>query len=370
VLAVAAPIVLLYQRRTLATQRRVELAALAALMAGLGIASFRWEVPPALVVLPIMAWTAFRLGDVGVTVIGGLFAFVANYMTAAGYGEFADLSVSEDARLAITQAFIAVVILVSWFIALEVDERIEAVRKYDDEHAVATILQDAVLPTLPARLARFDIGTLYLPATRLGSVGGDWYDAIDLPEDRSFFTVGDVVGHGIPAAQDMALLRNATRTLAFEGHSPARLLQQASRLAADTTQGRYATIIAAVFDPVTDAVVCASAGHPPMVVLRSDGEVTITSAPHGPPLGTTATAGYGEESVELAPGDTAVLYSDGLVERPGLSIDAGIARLCVALREWDGAGELDELCRHLVARCMPERERRDDACVLAFARAR
>jgi stage II sporulation SpoE-like protein/GAF domain-containing protein len=242
-------------------------------------------------------------------------------------------------------------------------------RTYADEHAVATILQNAVLPALPARLDRFAVGACYRPATRLGGVGGDWYDALDLPGSRTFFTVGDVVGHGVPAAEDMAQLRNAARTLAFEGHDPAQVLTHASLLTERTTRGGFATIVVAIHDPATDAVLCATAGHPPMLVRDAHGNVTTIEAPTGPPLGAVSGETYGQVTVSFAPGDTAVLYSDGLVERAGVSIRDGLDRLRAAFRDWDGTSSLDELCRYLVASCAPEDDRRDDACVLAFARS-
>src|SRR4029453_13959833 len=110
-----------------------------------------------------------------------------------------------------------------------------------------------------------------------------------------------------------------------------------------TTRGGFATIVVAIHDPATDVVLCATAGHPPMLVRDAQGVVPAVEAPTGPPLGAVSGKTYRQVTVPFAPGDTAVLYSDGLVERAGASIRVGLERLCGAYRDWDGTSSLDEL---------------------------
>ena len=112
-------------------------------------------------------------------------------------------------------------------------------RVYADEHAIATVLQRAVMPKTAAVVPGLDIGTSYRQAGPAKVIGGDWYDVLALPAGRAYLAVGDVVGHGIAAAEDMTQLRNAGRALAIEGHQPAGLLREL----ADPPSHRHLTVV-------------------------------------------------------------------------------------------------------------------------------
>jgi len=110
---------------------------------GLSVLAFRFGEPPFVLILPILAWAAFRLGDLGVVLAGTAVAAVANYMTAAGYGAFAHLGLSPPASLAVTQAYIAIVVLLGWVLAQEVTGRMSAVQDRDQarvQHAMAVVV--------------------------------------------------------------------------------------------------------------------------------------------------------------------------------------------------------------------------------------
>ena len=135
----------------------------ALLTAALSVVAFRFGDPPFVLILPILAWAAFRLGDLGVVLAGTAFAAVANYMTAAGYGEFAHLGLSSAASVALTQAYIAIIVLLGWVLAQEVTGRMSAVQDRDlarVQHAVAD-----------ARRMAAELGALLADAATVSSVG-------------------------------------------------------------------------------------------------------------------------------------------------------------------------------------------------------
>src|SRR6516162_989632 len=131
VLVIGGTVLLWAQRRALVSSRWLELILVVLVTAGLSFVAFRFDDPSSLLFLPILAWAAFRLRDLGVVLAGAAFAVVANYMTAAGYGEFADLGLSSPASVAVTQAYIAAVVLICWVLAQEVADRTSAVQDRD-----------------------------------------------------------------------------------------------------------------------------------------------------------------------------------------------------------------------------------------------
>ena len=632
VLVVGAPILLWARRRQVLAARWREMALIVAVTAGLAVVAFRYSQPSAILFLPVLAWAAFWLGDLAVVLAGTAFAVVANYMTAAGYGEFAHLGLSSPASLALTQVYIAVFVLICWLLAQEVTGRIRAIeeresarlqretsearrmaaelgdsladagtvgqvaervtravrgrlgagvvvdavghlevrwqephaisaaereylravaettsralerarlrqaernererietlsaltrhlasaltpeaigrvvsdrvrsavggadglslgvlntdramlewisivgysepvlahivdlsmndktaatdaartgqpviirtaaeyaerypgpraaavaaaeaswliwpltvgkatigsivlmwkrpqqfqsgqlafiaavadlvahalvraRIYADEHAIATVLQRAVMPKVTAPIPGLDIGACYRQAGTNFVVGGDWYDALALPGGRAYITVGDVAGHGISAAEDMTQIRNAGRALAIAGYQPARLLAELRRLTASVTKGQFATMTVALLEADASKITYASAGHPPLLVRRArTGAVQTLPAAGGPPLGPFDEAAYTQRRTRFEPGDITLLYTDGLIERRGEDIQDGISRVGDHLSAWPAGRPLDDLCAELVA-SVAGQPQLDDICVLAVSR--
>jgi serine phosphatase RsbU (regulator of sigma subunit)/anti-sigma regulatory factor (Ser/Thr protein kinase) len=203
---------------------------------------------------------------------------------------------------------------------------IENARLYEHERGIAKTLQENLLPELP------EIGTVrtwaeYLAGGDGVDVGGDWYEVIPLAGDRVGLAIGDVVGRGVRAAAMMGHLRMALRAYALETESPALVAERMARFARTLERDQMSTCVYAVLDPATGKLRCANAGHPPPLLLASDGRATFLSATPGLPLGVSAQAEYTELEAELEPDGTLLMYTDGLVEKRGEAIDVGLERL-------------------------------------------
>jgi serine phosphatase RsbU (regulator of sigma subunit) len=195
---------------------------------------------------------------------------------------------------------------------------------------VAVTLQRAVLgPTqLPDGFA-----VHYEPASGTLEVGGDWYDVVDLPGGQYGVVVGDVVGRGLPAAAVMGQLRSAIRALLLESRSPAQVLGALDRFAALVPGASCSTVFCAVVDPGAGTLRYSSAGHVPAIVVDRDGSSVFLTAAGSLPLAVVDDLVRPEHDVVLAPGSTLLLYTDGLVERRGEDLDAGMARAVTAVSE-------------------------------------
>jgi serine phosphatase RsbU (regulator of sigma subunit) len=172
------------------------------------------------------------------------------------------------------------------------------------------------------------------------------------------------VGHGLPAVEDMAQLRSAGRAMALQGLPPAQLLAELNTFTAHASHGKFATMAVAVFDPHAGTLSYGSAGHPPALLRRArDGKVVRLVDGHGPVLGPIRDATYTEGQVRLEPGDVLVMYTDGLIERPGRDIETGISGAQRLIERWDADTAVTEGCRQLTETlAMPPRK--DDVCVV------
>ncbi|HYB46637.1 MAG TPA: SpoIIE family protein phosphatase, partial [Streptosporangiaceae bacterium] len=158
-------------------------------------------------------------------------------------------------------------------------------RVYADEHAIAAVLQRAIMPAAAAVIPGLEIGASYRQAGTTQLIGGDWYDALALPGQRAYLAVGDVVGHGLTAAEDMTQLRNAGRTLALAGYQPASILEELARVTDWATSGKFATVAAAIIEPDVSLLTYATAGHPPILIRRAKtGTVEVPPPAEGPAL--------------------------------------------------------------------------------------
>ncbi|MFY9917437.1 MAG: GAF domain-containing SpoIIE family protein phosphatase, partial [Mycobacterium sp.] len=251
-------------------------------------------------------------------------------------------------------------------VATMVGQALVRARVYADEHARAAVLQAAVLPTEPVDIAELDLAVSYEPADAEHGLGGDWYDVMALPKQRTYIAVGDVVGHGLPAVEDMAQLRSAGRAMAVQGLPPAQLLAELNTFTAHASHGRFATMAVAVFDPVAWALSYGLAGHPPILLRRArNGEVVRLVDAAGPVLGPLRDATYTEGQVKLEPGDILVMYTDGLVERSGRDIEAGILQAQRLLAGWRSDTAPAQGCRQLTETlALPPRQ--DDVCVIVL----
>ncbi|MER7111482.1 ATP-binding SpoIIE family protein phosphatase [Streptomyces sp. NPDC000229] len=235
-------------------------------------------------------------------------------------------------------------------------------RMYTYQESVAELLQDAMLPQVPARLAGCDTATRYLPGTLLGRVGGDWFDSIKLPGSRTALVVGDVMGHGLNSAAMMGQLRTAVQTMAGLGLPPAQLLRNLDDLAQRLGEHYLATCLYAVYDPVAGELLMANAGHvPPVIVRAEDGRSDLIDLPTGAPIGVGGVP-FETVRVPVAPGDRLVMCTDGLVEVRGEDIGVGLATLCESAAH--PAASMDDACDAIIRALGARGGRRDDVALL------
>ena len=248
-------------------------------------------------------------------------------------------------------------------LAAQAAQALDRARHFESEQTIAETLQRSVLPVALPRVEGVQLAARYLPGSAQLDVGGDWFDAFTLPDGRLGLVVGDVVGKGVQAAASMAQLRNAIRAFSVEPLRPSSALARLNRLAEDVLDTSFATLVYMVVDPATRVCRVASAGHPPPVVAFPDGRVQFLEQARGLPLGTGIESKYRQETVELPAGSTLVLYTDGLVERRGRSIDDGLADLRDAV---GGAPkDPDRLLEHILEHVVGGGERGDDIALLA-----
>ena len=244
-------------------------------------------------------------------------------------------------------------------------------RVYADEHAIAAVLQRAIMPAAAAVIPGLEIGASYRQAGTTHQIGGDWYDALALPGQRAYLAVGDVVGHGLTAAEDMTQLRHAGRTLAIAGYQPARILEELARVTDWATSGKFATAATAIIEPDVSVVTYATAGHPPILIRRAKtGIVEIPPPTEGPALclpGDQDLSQYSQGQTGFEVGDIMLMYTDGLIERRGEDLEDGINRVAERLQAWPPGVPLGRLCDDLIA-CLGAEPQLDDMCVLAVAR--
>ena len=230
----------------------------------------------------------------------------------------------------------------------------------------AVRLQRAVLPGLAVDVPGWEIASHYSPAGRT-EVGGDFYDAVALPDGRLAWFVGDVMGRGVTAAASMAQMRAAIRAYIAVDPTPEVVLGKLDLLFATYDMAQLVTLVYGVADPDRDELVLINAGHPPAVVLRKDGAAEQLPSADGPPLG----VGEGvRESMVIGfrDGDTLVAFTDGLIERREEDIDDGQRRALVAitgLADQPVDAALEDLVEDV-----RDHTREDDVAVLVARRTR
>ncbi|MFB6958236.1 SpoIIE family protein phosphatase [Streptomyces sp. NPDC056309] len=240
-------------------------------------------------------------------------------------------------------------------------ERLRASERRQRETAVT--LQRSLLPQVLEQPDDLRIAATYQPGGTEAAVGGDWYDVITLGGGRTALVIGDVMGRGVRAAAVMGQLRTAVRAYARMDLPPHEILQLLDGLAADIDANQIATCVYAVHDPNEGRLVYASAGHLPILVRDENGTVLRADEPTGPPLGTGGWV-HASGSVPLGPGSTAVLYTDGLVERRDEDLDEGIAALERALAGATGSPQV--VCDRLVRSAGVQADHDDDVAVLVL----
>ncbi|MGW2872251.1 SpoIIE family protein phosphatase [Kitasatospora sp. NPDC001225] len=233
-------------------------------------------------------------------------------------------------------------------------------RLHRAEARVATTLQRSMIPTRPPQIPGVQIAHRYLPGDPKAEVGGDWFDAIQLPGSRVALVVGDVMGHGIHSAAAMGRFRTAMQTLAALDLPPGQLLRHLDNLAHKLGDDHLATCLYAVYDPINRTCELASAGHVPPVLVHPDGTGELLEIPAGAPIGVGGVP-FVAKTIDVSDGSMLVLCTDGLVEVRGGDIGAGLAALCGNLID---PRESPEQACDVVLRRLHSDDRKDDVALL------
>lgn len=219
-------------------------------------------------------------------------------------------------------------------LASYVGQAVQRLQLVEERRAALLTLQESLLPRIPV-LPGLAVCARYRPSAALDHVGGDWYDAVPLGGGRALAVVGDVVGHDLRAASTMGQLRTVLRTLAWDRDAePAAVLARLDEAMVALDVPGLATLVLARLEVSADgtaAVTWSSAGHPPPLVLAADGEARVLEAAPELMVGVECGSERHDHDVVLAPGDTLLLYTDGLVERSGEHLDRGLERLRASL---------------------------------------
>ncbi|MEV6166645.1 GAF domain-containing SpoIIE family protein phosphatase [Streptomyces sp. NPDC051954] len=247
------------------------------------------------------------------------------------------------------------------FLAEQASSHIRHAREHDAVSGMVGKLQRALLAEPGRPHPNLDVAIRYLPVGQRALVGGDWCETVRLHFGRTLLVVGDVMGHGLEAAVDMASYRSTLRYIASADLPPHRVLRQLDDIASREPDRRPATCLIARVDPVRGLVTVASAGHLPPAVIDGSGRVALLPVPVGPPLG-TGLGGYQPATYRLDPAQALMLFTDGLVERRGEDIDQSLDRL--ADLSFSAAADVEDVLDTVLAR-LDARNAEDDVAVLA-----
>ncbi|WP_435136908.1 PP2C family protein-serine/threonine phosphatase [Actinacidiphila sp. bgisy144] len=241
------------------------------------------------------------------------------------------------------------------------------------ERRLAVELQEAVLPPWRGGLrfpqeggaTAMDLAARYLAASTSGLIGGDWYDAMQLPDGSSLLTVGDLTGHGVAATSGMAMLLGALRGMAVAGLAPGALMSSLNDLLDTAAQPALGSALCCRYEPAERVLHWAQAGHPAPLLFRN-GTGRVLDAPEGMLLGASSGARYAQASEQLFPGDILLLYTDGLVPQraPHHPTSGGSAERLLAIAPLLNGARSAQDCLRMVAEEFDLPDRPDDACVL------
>ncbi|MEU9591643.1 SpoIIE family protein phosphatase [Streptomyces sp. NPDC048219] len=248
---------------------------------------------------------------------------------------------------------------------------VDNARRYTREHRSAVTLQRRLLPQAVTSTRVMEAAGAYVPASGGAEIGGDWFDAIELPSLRTALVVGDVTGHGLHATATMGRLRTAVQTLADLELTPDELLTHlddlVSRLAVEAEPAQRdvvgATCLVAVHDPVAGCCTMAAAGHPPPLLALPDGRVAPVTMQPGPPLGVGGLP-FEVTTVDVPPDSALALYTDGLLQRYGTDVDRSVRELADRLARLRSSGTNAVAIAQSLMAGFEARAPRDDAAVL------
>ena len=245
-------------------------------------------------------------------------------------------------------------------VALAVDRA----RLFEHERHIAETLQRSLLPEQLPRIPGMDVAVRYLPAGAGMEVGGDWFDMFELGDGRLVLAMGDVVGRGVRAAALMGKLRTSLEAYAFDGRAPEEVVERLHSLMERQHRAEMATLLYVVLDADRTSAELASAGHMPLLIRRPNGEAHFVATEVSPPLGALPFVRFQASKVDLEPGSSLVLFTDGLVEVRGTSIELRLEELRRAVDA--GPSDPEALGDALLERMLGHEEPQDDVALLVL----
>ncbi len=250
-------------------------------------------------------------------------------------------------------------------VAQHVGDALLRAQAVDREREAFLRLQQRLLPRQLPQPPGWSLVARYRPAEDGSTVGGDWYDAVLGPDRALTLLIGDVAGHGTDAAAAMSQLRHSLHACLALGTAPEVAVSLLNRILAVEGDVSFATLLSVTVHPDGTGLTVVSAGHPPALLMTGDGRVEPVEAPPNRPLGVTRDWQYRSVTRSCPPGSTFLLYTDGLIERSGEDLDAGLARLVRAVPGHPEVqpGGLEAVADAVLRRCASSSD--DSALLLA-----
>lgn len=242
-------------------------------------------------------------------------------------------------------------------------QALDRARLYDTKLDLAHGLQDSLLPHILPRVPGLETAARYLPGTAGMEVGGDFYDLIRVADGTAAVVIGDVQGHNVNAAALMGQIRTAVRAFAAADPDPGTVLARTNRLLVDLDTGLLASCAYLLVDIASREAWLADAGHPAPLLYSPDGRARRLEPPSGMVLNVDPAAVYPRTRLSLPIGATLALYTDGLVETPGVDLDRAVADLAATLAR-HGGEPLDDLADALIGQAKQAEHRTDDIALL------
>jgi serine phosphatase RsbU (regulator of sigma subunit) len=237
-------------------------------------------------------------------------------------------------------------------------------RQAQAQRTAAGLLQRSLLPGRLPVVPGLEMAARYVPAER-GGVSGDWYDVFVLPSGGLCVVVGDVVGRGFAAAEEMGRLRTTLRAHAFFSSDPAEALTRLNQQVQHFDRPRMmATAQLAMLEPSRERLHVSSAGHLPPVLALAGGHASIVEVLNDPPVGVPCGRARRSTTITVPEGALLCFYTDGLVERRGISLDVGLKDLCEAVV----AGPAESVCTRIMGQLVGDDAPGDDIAVLVLRR--
>lgn len=288
--------------------------------------------------------------------LGGMNAWAFVPLIASGH-TIGSLLLAYDQPHAFAPADRTILVSLAGLIAQAVDRA----RLYDAEHQMAQSLQAALLPHTLAGIPGLEVAARYLPATSHMAIGGDFYDLIRLDDTSAAVTIGDVQGHNVQAAALMGQVRAAVHATA--GAPPGEVLARTNRLLTDLNPGLFTSCLYAHLDLVHHRAHLATAGHPPPLLRHPDGRTQVLHLTPGLLLGIDSGAEYEAAEIALPPGTVLALYTDGVIETPGIDLGDSTEDLAAQLSR-AGDESMDALADTLLRYSKRTAPRNDDMALL------